>query len=69
MAKKFFGKPAPVVVTPTRNTAIPKATPATPAKKEITQDMIAKRAYEIWQSSGGSELDNWLRAERELRSA
>jgi hypothetical protein len=30
--------------------------------------MIAKRAYEIHLSGqGGSELDNWLRAERELR--
>jgi hypothetical protein len=30
--------------------------------------MIARRAYEIWQSgSGGSEMENWLRAERELR--
>jgi hypothetical protein len=33
------------------------------------RDRIARRAYEIWQSgNGGSELDNWLRAERELRS-
>jgi hypothetical protein len=31
--------------------------------------MIAKRAYEIWQSGkGGSEVENWLRAERELRA-
>lgn len=52
--------------TPVRNTAIPKV-PTTPAKREISQEMIARRAYEISQSgTGGSELDNWLRAEREL---
>ena len=37
---------------------------------EITQDMIARRAYEIYCSgTGGSEFDNWCRAERELRGA
>lgn len=52
--------------TPVRNTAIPKI-PSIQPKKEITHDMIARRAYEIAQSgTGGSELDNWLRAEREL---
>lgn len=34
---------------------------------EVTESMVAQRAYEIWQSQGGSELDNWLKAERELR--
>jgi hypothetical protein len=34
----------------------------------VTQDAIARRAYEIWQSGkGGSDFDNWVRAERELR--
>jgi hypothetical protein len=38
------------------------------ARKEITHADIARRAYEIWQSGkGGSEYDNWIRAERELR--
>jgi hypothetical protein len=59
------------VSTPVRNSAIPKAA-ALAAKKpvavEITQDQIATRAYEIWLSgTGGSESDNWFRAERELR--
>jgi hypothetical protein len=37
---------------------------------EITHDMIARRAYEIHLSgTGGSEFDNWCRAERELRGA
>jgi hypothetical protein len=58
--------PAPAkVVTPVRNTAIPKV----PTKKEITWDMIATRAYYISISGqGGSEYDNWCRAEYELRN-
>jgi hypothetical protein len=62
--------------TAVRNSPVPKpakpvaAAPATPAKREITQADIAKRAYEIWASGqGGSEMENWLRAERELRGA
>lgn len=55
------------VSTPVRNSAIPKAA-AKPART-ITNDMIAKRAYEISQSPlCGSEVDNWLKAEAELRS-
>jgi hypothetical protein len=55
------------VSTPVRNTPVPKVA----AKKalEISSDMIAKRAFEIHASgNGGSELDNWFAAERELRS-
>jgi hypothetical protein len=38
-------------------------------KAELTQDEIAVRAYEIHESGeGGDELDNWLRAERELEA-
>jgi hypothetical protein len=53
-----------------RNTAVPRA--ASIARivepKEITFDMIARRAYEIHCSgTGGSQDDNWFRAERELR--
>jgi DNA-binding protein HU-beta len=69
-------KPAPKAVasTPVRNTAIPKVAKSAPAAKAapraITHDMIAARAYEIACSGfGGSEFDNWLRAERELRGA
>ncbi len=55
------------VATAVRNTSIP---PKPAAKKEvaITHDLIAKRAFEIYASGkGGSESDNWHRAERELR--
>ena len=35
-----------------------------------SQQEIAKRAYEIYKSGkGGSDLENWVRAERELRAA
>jgi len=38
------------------------------ATKQVTHDLIARRAYEIWASGqGGSEMENWIRAERELR--
>jgi hypothetical protein len=52
-----------------RNTAIPKLKPAKKlAALELTQDQIARRAYEIYASgNGGSDTDNWFRAERELR--
>jgi hypothetical protein len=59
--------PAPVS-TPVRNTPLPKPAAKPAMKKEITYVDISKRAYEIWCSGkGGSETDNWLRAERELR--
>ena len=64
-------KPVAKKVTAVRNTSIPKA--ATRAAKsvaraQITQAMIAIRAYEISQSPAcSSETDNWHRAERELR--
>ena len=57
--------------------AKPKA--KTPAKKttstrrkapEVTEAMIAERAYHIALSGeGGSDEENWLRAEAELRGA
>jgi hypothetical protein len=59
------------ISTPVRNSAIPKPVAATAKKPvEIAPERIAKRAYEIYLSgTGGSEQDNWLRAEQELRGA
>ena len=66
-SSKSVSKIAPVASTPVRNSSIPKAQPAG-AKVIVTHEMIAKRAYEISQSPrSGSETDNWLRAERELK--
>lgn len=77
MAKKknpFSGATNPIgsgvkSTTPVRNTAVPpRATPTT--RRQPTHDEIARRAYEIAMSGqGGSEMDNWLRAERELRGS
>ena len=61
---------APISSTPVRNSAVPpRMTVPSPARKSSpTHDQIARRAYEIWQSgNGGSQDDNWFRAERELR--
>jgi hypothetical protein len=46
-------------------------TPA-PISIEPTPDDVARRAYELYEARGsepGAELDDWLRAERELRDA
>ena len=37
-------------------------------QQELAHDEIALRAYEIFESAGGSELENWFRAEQELMS-
>ena len=53
-----------------RNTGAPRASAITRIvePKEITYEMIARRAFEIHASGyGGSQDDNWFRAERELR--
>ncbi|MDB5334329.1 MAG: hypothetical protein JWP03_5480 [Phycisphaerales bacterium] len=61
--------PAVAATTPVRNSAVPPKATAAPMKKSAPgYDQIAQRAYFIWQSgTGGSEYDNWTRAERELR--
>jgi hypothetical protein len=70
---------APVGRTEVRNSPLPKTSTtsssgassgASAGRKQITHEMIARKAYEIWQSGkGGSEFDNWVRAERELRGS
>ena len=64
--KKVAAKPGKVFKKiAARKTPLPKAAPV--ARKEITHEMVAKRAYEISLGSGGDEMHNWLAAERELR--
>ena len=70
--------PAPAAValeTPARKSVLPKTSPAgaavevTKAPVPLTYERIAERAYHISQSGhGSSEDENWLRAERELKS-
>ena len=75
MAKKSSDKKPVVEVsksvtksTPVRNTPIPKVVAGAPAgKKTVGHGEIAVRAFEIAMSgTGGDEMSNWLRAEREL---
>jgi hypothetical protein len=69
-AKSIPAKAAPAVVTPVRNTVVPPKVTVAPVKKAtpVTHDAIAIRAYEIWRSGrGGSEQQNWVQAERELK--
>ena len=65
MAIKPTPKTAP---TPSKNgkPAAPAAKPSAPAAYKPTQEEISARAFEIYQREGGSEQENWLRAEREL---
>jgi len=51
--------------------AAARTTPAAPTRAEPTYDQISQRAQQIWESSGrepGRDLENWLRAESELRN-
>ena len=55
---------------PARTSATAASTPTLNARRPITHDEIAKKAYEIWKSGrGGTAFENWVRAERELRAA
>jgi len=56
--------------TKTREPKVKTVTKTLPKKKWITDEDVRKRAFELYQKNGvnnHSELDNWLRAERELR--
>jgi hypothetical protein len=65
IGRKPVGKP---VTTAIRNTPIPKV--GAPIQREVTHEMIARRAFEIHLSGfGGDQMHNWLLAERELRSS
>ncbi len=67
VARKIVSKAA--VKTAVRNSPIPKPVVST-KRNDITGDAIARKAFEIFASGkGGSELDNWFQAERELRTA
>ncbi|MGA2246614.1 MAG: DUF2934 domain-containing protein [Verrucomicrobiota bacterium] len=74
-ATKRTAKVAAVTRPEARATAVPTtaapttATPAVPGRK-ITTDLIAARAYIIWEKQGrphGQEVANWLLAESQLR--
>jgi hypothetical protein len=61
--------PAPAPKAPVKPVA--KAAPAAAKPYEPTQEEIQTRAFEIYVSEGckeGSDLENWLRAEKDLRA-
>lgn len=67
-ARKPAPPAGPVSSTPVRNSAIPKSAAAPAPKPALTHEAIARRAYEIFLSgAGGSEFDNWIAAEQQLR--
>ena len=50
---------------------VPQEPVAETPRREVTDEEIHQRAYEIYLARGaapGFELDDWLQAERELRS-
>jgi len=56
---------SPQVKNPTTLRAV-----ASPATVYVTEEDIARRAYEAYEARGrqdGHDLDDWLQAERELR--
>jgi hypothetical protein len=65
-------KPAPAPAAKAAAPAKPASKPVKgPGRYEPSQEEIGIRAFEIYVSEGcqeGSDLDNWLRAEKELRS-
>ena len=59
----------PVKTSAVRNTALPKTPKVATTNRVITHELIAERAYFISISgNGGSQDENWTRAERELRN-
>jgi outer membrane protein TolC len=53
-----------------RNTFNESDTPRPAGDFDLSRDEIARRAYDLYQERGaedGRDLDDWLRAERELR--
>jgi Protein of unknown function (DUF2934) len=59
-------------IDPKTTIASEPGSPVNPAAVEIvTESQIAARAYELWQERGrpiGSDQEDWLQAERELKS-
>lgn len=63
---------APVVAAQTqvRPVVAPPAEPPACGRREITSDLIALRAYNLWEQQGrpqGREMANWLLAESQLK--
>ncbi|HEY5041597.1 MAG TPA: DUF2934 domain-containing protein [Verrucomicrobiae bacterium] len=61
--------------SPRRQTTVKPATTKAPAKKTsrvITTEVIASRAYILWEKAGrppGRDVEYWLQAEKELKES
>jgi hypothetical protein len=77
-AAKALAPEVPVAAPRKRTSVKVAATPPTPnaavrlqpSKREITPDLIAARAYTIWEQQGrpqGRDVANWLLAESQLK--
>lgn len=62
---------APAARSETKRSGTAAKSVPTPIAREITQEMIAQRAYDIYASRGyapGNPQDDWFEAERQLRA-
>jgi hypothetical protein len=69
MASKSTSKASAASKAPsTKSQSSGSATAKSPARApyQPSQEEVAALAYEIYQREGGSDVENWLRAEREL---
>ena len=74
MAKQAATKRAPVSTPASRKKPAREmeVTKMAPVKMEPSHDAISRRAFELFESRGGhdgSDVNDWLLAELELRSA
>jgi hypothetical protein len=76
LKKSTTAKPVKAAVAAPRKrtaagaTAKTPATMSAPSRRELTPDLIAARAYTIWEQQGrpqGREQENWLLAEKQLQ--
>ncbi len=76
MASRKTARTPKADVKPAAGAAVSVARPAVPtpvkarAVAEPTREEISSRAFQIWEQTGrapGRDVENWLRAEAELR--
>jgi len=60
-------KSAPPAVAASNNPAPKRGSRSVEPKPNIAHDLIAAKAYQLWQGRGGSQEENWFEAERLLR--
>ena len=70
-AGSVAAKTTTATVTASSSTTAGSAGAKTASRKNPSQQEIAARAWEIWKSRGcqaGRDVENWLEAEKQLRS-